>query len=344
MRIFVYEFVTGGGWYSCGALPLPGSLLSEGLAMLRALVEDLTAIGAEVSALWDRRHLLPNLPTAAIHSVGTAEEERAAFHRVAAEAEATILIAPEFCGFLLERCRWAEGAGARLVSPSSGFVELTSDKHRTAEVLSAAGVAVPHGLALDADQLLPREFRYPAVLKPRDGAGSQSIRLIDRPAVDERALAQPSRMEEFCPGVAASVAVLCGPAQQLVLPPCGQILSDDGRFTYLGGRLPLEPALASRARGLARQAMAAVPKARGYVGIDLVLGGHPDGREDVVIEINPRLTTSYVGLRQLARGNISQAMLAIAGGQTASLSFDARPLQFEPDGRVRRMECAWGGA
>ena len=74
----------------------------------------------------------------------------------------------------------------------------------------------------------------------------QSLRLVDSPAADQRALGVPSRLEELCPGVAASVAVLCGPAQQLVLPPCGQVLSDDGHFTYLGGRLPLEPALAAK--------------------------------------------------------------------------------------------------
>ena len=78
-------------------------------------------------------------------------------------------------------------------------------------------------------------------------------------------------------------------------------MSDDGRFVYLGGSLPLPHALASRATRLAQQAVAALPDPLGYVGVDLVLGADADGADDYVIEINPRLTTSYIGLRAAAR-------------------------------------------
>ena len=66
----------------------------------------------------------------------------------------------------------------------------------------------------------------------------------------------------------------------------------------------------------------------GYLGIDLVLGQAVDGSEDVVIEINPRMTTSYIGLRQAATGNLARAMLNVAAGHTAELSFRAEPLRF----------------
>jgi hypothetical protein len=46
----------------------------------------------------------------------------------------------------------------------------------------------------------------------------------------------------------------------------------------------------------------------------LVLGEPEDGSGDVAIEINPRLTTSYLGLRQLARFNFAAMLLAIATG------------------------------
>ena len=52
-----------------------------------------------------------------------------------------------------------------------------------------------------------------------------------------------------------------------------------------------------------------MPGLSGYVGVDVVLGN--DGR-DWAIEINPRLTTSYVGLRALAGFNLAEAMLAVA--------------------------------
>ncbi len=114
-------------------------------------------------------------------------------------------------------------------------------------------------------------------------------------------------------GLPVSVSLLLGQQERWILPACRQILSEDGRFRYLGGEAPLPPPLNERARQLAIRASEAVPGLRGWVGIDLVLGSAPDGSGDRVIEINPRLTTSYVGLRRLARFNLTQALLALLG-------------------------------
>jgi len=118
------------------------------------------------------------------------------------------------------------------------------------------------------------------------------------------------------------------------LPACQQILSADGRFTYCGGKLPLEPQLDRRARNLGLATVAALSNPRGYLGIDLVLGQAEDGSDDYVIEINPRLTTSYVGLRALARKNLAAAMLAVVGGQSPDLCFEARQVEFTADGAI----------
>jgi predicted ATP-grasp superfamily ATP-dependent carboligase len=72
----------------------------------------------------------------------------------------------------------------------------------------------------------------------------------------------------------------------------------------------------------------------GYIGVDLVLGDDASGTGDRVIEINPRLTTSYVGLRAAARCNLVEAMWQLAVGQSPSLEFDERPLRFWADGTI----------
>jgi len=77
-----------------------------------------------------------------------------------------------------------------------------------------------------------------------------------------------------------------------------------------------------------------LPETVGYVGIDLVLGRDPNGSEDFVIEVNPRLTTSYVGLRAAAQGNLADAMVRISAGESSELSFSERPLEFDIDGNV----------
>jgi predicted ATP-grasp superfamily ATP-dependent carboligase len=191
---------------------------------------------------------------------------------------------------------------------------------------------------LEAGEPWPRDFSYPAVWKPLDGAGSQGIVFVPKPDAPRLPPSrQRGRLERFCPGVPASVAFLCGPdGLRLALPACRQRLSDDGRFRYLGGEVPLPPDLASRAATVAERAVSVLPGALGYLGVDLVLGRAADGADDVVIEINPRLTTSYIGLRAAVAENLAQAMRQAAAGIALPPRFTVhRAVEFDADGRVR---------
>jgi predicted ATP-grasp superfamily ATP-dependent carboligase len=335
MRILVYEFVTGGGWYSTGDGAPPESLLTEGRAMLTALASDFTAIeGVHVDMLANERFDPPLLPAASIHRVTSAAQERALLGELAACADWSVIIAPEFDGHLLSRVQLVERSRGRLLGPSSRIVALAADKQATAEHLAARGVTVPRGVDVATGEALPRDFSYPAVLKPRDGAGSQGVRWIDRPGELADRSSAGWRLESFCPGTATSVAFLCGPRGFVPLAACQQYLGGEGRFDYCGGSLPLSAPLAERALRLAMRAVKTLATPIGYLGLDLVLGADPGGADDVVIEINPRLTTSYVGLRALARGNLAEAMLAVAVGEKVELSWHAGPIQFEATGRI----------
>jgi predicted ATP-grasp superfamily ATP-dependent carboligase len=228
-----------------------------------------------------------------------------------------------------------EEAGGRLLGPSAAAVRLTGDKLLLARHLIRRGVPTPPVLA---------EPRFPAVWKPRHGAGSQATFLVRSPeelmTCAARARAEgwegEAIVQPFVPGLAASVALLLGPRQQVALRPGAQSLSADGRFHYQGGTLQLAPALAERVCRLAWQAVRAVAGLQGYVGVDVVLGEAADGSRDRVIEINPRLTTSYVGLRALAESNLAEAMLGIVCGKDVpGLRWRAGVVRFQADGTIR---------
>ena len=92
--------------------------------------------------------------------------------------------------------------------------------------------------------------------------------------------------------------------------------------------------LRKRAVRLAHAAIAGIEGLQGYVGVDLVLGAAPDGTRDYAIEINPRLTTSYIGLRQLCRSNLAQAWLDVLDGRDVVLDWEEGPVEFRADGTV----------
>jgi predicted ATP-grasp superfamily ATP-dependent carboligase len=340
MRVFVYEYVIGRG-REAGTI----SLHVEGWAMLSALVEDFCRIpGVHVVTLVHSTLQRTLGHTCVRFSEG---DEEPIFKRLAAEADFTLVIAPEFADLLLERCRWALEAGGRLLGSTPDAVALAADKLALAEHFQNHDIATPRTMRL-GDFLAPAALArrppwVPAVCKPRHGAGSQAVFLVHdsddlegagiRATIDvpgDELIVQP-----FVRGGSASVAFLIGSQGILPLLPASQDLSEDGRFRYRGGELPLPPDLGERVIQLATRAVQAVSGLQGYVGVDLVLGESADASEDYVIEINPRLTTSYVGLRKLSCGNVAKAMLEVAcGAPIRELAWHAGRVRFQPDGRV----------
>jgi predicted ATP-grasp superfamily ATP-dependent carboligase len=293
----------------------------EGRAMRDAAVYDFESIGTlEVFAFPDK----------------AAPVEGAWFDDACRFADWTLVIAPESGGELLRYHDAVRRVDSRLLGPSRAATELTSDKFALAEHWRAHGVRTP---ATTDREPTPCEA-FPVVWKPRDGAGSTDTFLIrDRSELAKAAAApnpsQPMILQEFVPGRAASVAFLCGPRSPVPLLPTLQLLSADGRFKYQGGELPIPPALASRAVAIASRAVECVPELLGYVGVDLVLGDAEDGSRDYAVEINPRLTTSYIGLRALAAFNVAEAMLkAAAGMELTEPRWKPGRVRFGPDGGV----------
>jgi len=279
--IFLYEHVTAVGTRD-------SSLYREGRAMRDAIAADLLAI-----------------PGIDVHILESASVDE--FKKRAQRSDWSLIIAPETDGILETCCTRVQKAGGRLLGPSPEAIRLAADKWALARHFNEHGIPTPRSVRLGDESLA-----YPFVLKPRDGAGSQSTYLVTDKASEQAALSQVDAAntltQEFSLGNAGSVAVLCGPGETRAMQPCSQRLSADGRFQYEGGQTPIRHA--DRAASLAVRAVRTVDGLLGYVGVDLVLGEH-----DVVIEINPRLTTSYIGLRQAADFNIAEAMLQIAEGR-----------------------------
>jgi hypothetical protein len=311
MRVFVYEYLSTG---AMAGQPGAESLTREGRAMLAAAVADLAACGVDVVTM-------------------PPGDDEAVFRRLARDCGRALVVAPEFDDHLARRAEWAMEEGCELLGPSPDAIRLAGDKLLLAGHLKRHGVPTPDTAPYRPG---PCPFGFPAVVKPRFGAGCQDTFPVHTQAEYDLVGTAPGErivQPEWSRGgyLPASVSLLLGPAGAVpLMPGVQEVSAADGRYRYAAGRVPLDARLRPLAIDLATRAAACVPGLRGYVGVDLVLSW---GGEGVVIEINPRLTTSYVGLRRLARFNVMRAMLDVLHGKPPGpLEYSPGEVVFLPDG------------
>ncbi len=324
MRIFVSEFLTSGAW----ATPeIPASLLREGTAMLSAIAGDFAQVpGCEVLTTWDRR--FGSFPLSGSQAenieaclISDPEEEKEIFQEFCREAGAAFLIAPEFQNLLADRCELVNRIGTFSLNCSVESIRRATDKLSLAGELESRDLpTIPTREFAEPYSKFADEWGFPLVIKPRDGAGSQDTFLVHDGAEWNRLLASFSSasrawiVQPYIPGRTLSVAAIVGEVEWNdepwleVFPLAEQHLTGDGRFGYLGGRIPETIALQHVATQRFREIARLLPGLSGYVGIDL-LAPRQNPEELLIVEINPRLTTSYLGYRALADGNLAEYLL-----------------------------------
>jgi predicted ATP-grasp superfamily ATP-dependent carboligase len=117
--------------------------------------------------------------------------------------------------------------------------------------------------------------------------------------------------QEYIQGVPASVSLISTGEEAAAISLNKQevlVSSGNASSRYDGGEVPLESEFKPETMSVAKRVVESYSGLRGYVGVDFVLT--KDG--PVVIEVNPRLTTSYIGLREVVLLNPAQAMLDAA--------------------------------
>jgi tyramine---L-glutamate ligase len=314
----------------------------EGLAMLQAVTEDIARLpGCTVVTTLESGVPFPS--NVEVLRVDHPDDESVLFQRLLGEVDAVLVIAPETDGVLSERCRQVTTANVPSWNCSVAAIELCGDKLQLANHLLTHGLPTLSTTVVDLDQP-PEKPAFPIVLKPRDGAGSSLTFLIKNCQQWEHAaqsfhdagasyecLSQP-----FVTGRPLSVGVNISLNGQRIecLPVGEQRLSTDGRFQYLGGVIPAD--ISTKTEEAIQEIVVATCRSidglAGYIGLDLLL---PNDELPVVVEINPRLTTSYIGYRQLyaepipARWLLSEDRMPPSPSRTDPVEFVPQSRQFD---------------
>jgi len=288
MRILIAEYAVGGGAKS-------SSLLKEGQAMLATLQKSFEQAGHEV-----------------LSPVAEPDFE-AAMARLASECDAGMVIAPD--DKLAGLTRILESRTVNLGSPAAA-VARCADKLVATELLRANGILAPriYTRAELAELEEGAELQY--VRKPRFGCASDDIFVVHQSALAALPAAPDPEVliTEFIAGTDISSSSIVGRDAVLPLTINQQYIRKEGaRLRYAGGMVPyaLPPETAHEVLQISAR-VARLLGCAGYVGIDFVLDS---ANRAYVVDVNPRPTTSLVGIARVLNYNIADLLLRAKWGR-----------------------------
>jgi hypothetical protein len=282
------------------------ALAPEGAAMLDVLMRSFTRCGYEV--------VLPG--------PGDFYDE---IVRLAPACDMGLVIAPDrlIAKFTLPLEQHSHNLGCGSMNAA-----LCANKVTTGRILRNHGVPVP------ADA--PAAGRH--VVKPVSGCDTQGVRFTtDAPGKGEFA-------EEYIEGEPYSVSLVMSrvvgeaclyfsgnPPLVLAINRQAVTLNPDGTFTYSGGETPVHPPRAQEIIDTAVKA-ATVLGCQGYCGVDVVLAD-----KVCVVDVNPRITTSLVGIAACMEEEIADILVKASQGNAPGTVHLTGSVRFDRSGTIARL-------
>lgn len=328
MNTLIFEYITGGGLIG---QPLPSSLVREGDMMLSAAVNDFRALpGCNVLVLRDHR-LGEDVPGARTVVVGPEESCDTRLDALSDTVHSMLLIAPENDEILFSLCKRYSEQSFQLLNAELQTIRLASHKFATYRHLLDHEISqVPTCRAADIGSLRGDRF----VMKPEDGVGCSDISLLESRSELQAAAAGPDHerfiFQPYVQGVHASLSLLCWGGACHVLSCNRQLVREEGgSLRWAGCRVGAFEK--QEFMGFASRIARALPGLRGYVGVDAIV----TEKEILLVEINPRLTTSYVGLGPALGANPAQWIMQCFAEQAlpAAVPSCRAPVEVDLEGR-----------
>ena len=319
MKLLLIEYITAGGLNN---IPLTGSLLREAMLMRDALLHDFSLLKeVEIITTYDAR-LSSSTKTPQAIRIDEKSNAMEIWQSLLQGCDAALVIGPETDGVLRELTEMIALSPAKNLGCSQTAVNVASSKYATFQALKSANILTILTQAasayitssLNTDESVINGY----VVKPDDGAGCDDTFYFQNKGmlhewlnfnVDKlaRYIVQP-----YQTGMPASISVLCKDGEAWLLS-CNQqkiaiktaLSSQSEVFQYHGsvvnGLSNFHAVFVSLADHIAK----AIPSLNGYVGIDVII----HNKAIYVVEINPRITTSYIALNESLDCNPAELLL-----------------------------------
>ncbi len=323
VKILLFEFSVGGGF---SKQALPASLINEGELMLRTITSELSSllfVQLTIFLDWRCQHI--KLP----HNINVIyiSEQHNFYDKLSQAINSYHFIwpiAPEIDAILLKTSTLIYKK-AKLLNSLPQAISICSDKLLTAQRLQQSQIKT-----IETTPLL--KFSQPllrtSVIKPKDGAGclhsyvvtSQSEFNDINSSLDNR---DNYIIQPFIKGDSLSLSclfkngnawLLCCNRQHIL------INQQKVRLTRCDVNIPSKHW--DIYQQLINQVAQSILGLWGYVGIDII---QPENGEAIIVEINPRLTSSYVGINQATGINVGKEVLSMVHGSPTLQRSKNRP-------------------
>jgi len=308
MRLLVFEFISGGGLANEA---LPDHLAREGLMMRTALLDDLSAVeNLELIVLNDVRISEPEVQGIVL-AIEPGINLNSYLTTIHDSYEAVWLIAPESSGILVEWQQFFMQQNKLICLSAEKALLLCQHKLNTIQHLEKFDVSCVSSQKYDS--FLPMKSGE-WVLKPMDSVGCEQTYLLQTqqdwldklPALTEQ---EDYLLQPYIKGQALSLSALFSQGE-CVLICCNQQHTSliDNQFQLDACTVNVNREKRADYQALCSKIAQAIPELWGYIGIDLIETAQG---ELLVLEINPRLTTSYVGIKAATGLNVAAHVLAL---------------------------------
>ena len=289
--------------------------------MRDALIADLSALdNIEIVTTVDVRLDTSHLTTASTLAIDASVNPFEIWKVLIKNCDAALIVAPESDGILSKLTHMVEVSGVVNLGCAQCSVNIASNKYDTFIDLKSAGImTIP---TMMADEFLTLGFNEASsrqrgyVLKPIDGAGCEQTMLFKSQALVQDWLSQNKGQNQhfivqpFQAGTPASMSMLCRDGQAWLLS-CNQqnmVITESQQLKLSGVIVNGLSEQRADFEQLSGRIALAMPTLNGYVGVDVIV----DENEFIVVEINPRITTSYISLSESLGCNPMRMILDLA--------------------------------
>lgn len=218
-----------------------------------------------------------------------------------------LIIAPETNNLLYQITKILENKNLNNIGCSSNCIKKTANKWLLHNNLKNTSIKLAESYLIGENELdLDRKF-FPAVIKTKYSAGSE-LKIVKSKKDFKNLNIKDYKgqiIQKIINGIPGSLSIAANSKKMKILSFNKQIINPDN-FSYLGSIINYKFPEDKKINQLTKIIKQKYPNLNGYFGIDFIF----NEKEVYLLEINPRITSSYIGLAQIS--NPAKTILDLA--------------------------------